>query len=134
MSEVVKVEVEEKQKQIAESQAQIKDIIRKVLSGRCPIRITEKTGKLLGIVQYYEKTLKPLRLLKYLTGTTDYDIALEIIVRGVRALPNSMSVAERYNTVLQALADSPPKDATEARFNRAVSSAFFPRNEKPCEC
>lgn len=119
--------VEEKQKAIAEIETELKKNIKKILSGKCPIRIVEKDGEVAWDCTILRESFEThLVVFKHLTATTDYEIAAEIILRGVCALPSHMSTAERYNIVLQALADNPPQDATEARLI-VQSHSLFPK-------
>lgn len=53
--------------------------------------------------------------LQNLTGTKDTEIALEIIERAVKALPQDKKCDHNNNVVIQELADFQPKSAEEAR-------------------
>lgn len=48
------------------------------------------------------------------TGTPNPDLARNIITCAVNALPNSLTNANKYNIIHQALADATPRDAHEA--------------------
>lgn len=58
--------------------------------------------------EYFEEALKEL------TGTNFFELANEIYHRSRDAMP-SKNEAENANTIVQALAENKPRDATEAR-------------------
>ena len=61
--------------------------------------------------------------LNKLTGIQDNKLVLNIIAQGVASLPNTMNEADRYNLIVQSLADASPTDAYEARL--CVQSTVF---------
>lgn len=99
-----------------ELQVELKKVKEALLSGKCPIKIMEKDGKINWDYNVIREGFNSREeVYKYLTATTDAELARDIISNGVCALLDQKSSAERYNLVLQTLADSEPKDATEAK-------------------
>lgn len=81
--------------------------------------------------------------IKKLTGAKDYELGLNILFKGVFAMPGT-DRTENTNVALQTLSDSMPKDVTEARlcmleaalyaqgmqcFNRAERENMIPQRE-----
>lgn len=100
---------------------QRKDLARRALTGKCPIRFfkdaddkyTEKIDWKYPLVKESYESWDDV--LKHLTATTDYHIAMEIFNRGRSALPGNDNSVERANIAVQTLADAAPQDATEAK-------------------
>lgn len=123
------------EKKIKENEESIKQHTKNVLQGKCPIRLTyklyyhedgnldEETTINKDIVNldspFFREPFKSSEdAIKHLTGTTDSDLADEILIRGISALPSRKSGnnVKNANMIVQGLADSEPKDATEAKF------------------
>jgi hypothetical protein len=104
------------EKKTAELKSQIKEINKKILSGKCPIRVVEVDGEVSWKQTIIREGIENITsVFKKLTATTDYELAAEVIFKGAGALPHHYKPADRFNVSFQALADSDPKDATEAR-------------------
>lgn len=110
-NEIVKAELSQ-----VEIKAKIRELTQKVLPGKCPIRFSEKDGK----INWENYALKEpynsyCDVFKELTATTDLDLAQEIITNGASALPGEGNYTKKYNKALQSLPDVAPRDSTEAR-------------------
>lgn len=95
---------------------QKKDLTRRALPGKCPIRFREGNSEQIDwegalIKGSYESCEHAL---KDLTGTTDFALSTGIFVSGVNAMPGNQ-VGRNANIAAQALADAAPQDSTEAR-------------------
>lgn len=100
-----------------ECEKRLREISEKILTGKCPIRVIERNGEILWDSSIFrEPNSNIYDTLKKLTATTDSEIAAEIMCKGSNAMPNKSEFGRNTNIVLQSLADSEPKDATEARF------------------
>ncbi len=82
--------------------------------GKCPIHFTKEEGES-KITFKNPDDPNNCSVLERLTGTQDIDLAGEIL-SGYAALAKPISTSiDNMNVALQSLADSAPKDATEAR-------------------
>lgn len=94
------------------------NIVQKKSMGKCPVSIKVEDDKFQDVTfaEPYNSMPDPfLSLLKDLTATQDSDIAREILVTGTLAMPNNKCNRDKINVMLQALANSAPADAVEAR-------------------
>jgi hypothetical protein len=90
--------------------------IQAILTGKSPIRLVEKEGK----INWKQPICKDINssfsdVLKTITATTDHELASEIFDKGRHALPNQERLSYNANLALQSLADLSPKDSIEAR-------------------
>lgn len=107
---------EERTKELTRMEAELAQLMREALPGKCPIRFHEIDSEKIDwehpiLREPYESwrdALKPL------TGTTDSEIAEEIFTKGLSALP-SKNIARSANLAVQSLAEFAPQDAIEAR-------------------
>lgn len=108
------IEVEKEKKELL-LLAELEKIKEALLSGKCPAKIMEMEEKISWKDTIFKEEFKSNdELFKHLTKTTDFEISKSIITSGVSAMIGQNN-AEKYNIVLQTLADSEPKDATEAK-------------------
>lgn len=108
-------ENEKLEKEIEKNKKQRAEIKKQILNGKCPIRYFEKDGKIdwnNTIVREFFSSASDA--LKSLTATTDPELAFEIIGRGMEAIPEN-NIVKKANIATQSLADSAPRNATEAR-------------------
>lgn len=130
-------------KKIKENEEKIKQNTKKALPGKCPIRLTHKLyyhedGNLdkettinkdivnLDSPLFREPFKSSTDVIKHLTATTDSDLANEILIRGISAMPNpnSGNNVTNANMIVQGLADSEPKDATEAKLTVQATALY----------
>ncbi len=86
--------------------------------GKCPVKLHFDKGKPSGITfskEFNISTINVKNILQRLTATQDNTIATEIYERGLAAMPQNFKDDHNMNLILQTLADSEPKDATESR-------------------
>ncbi len=99
---------------IPEATENNKGPIRKKLPGKCSAHVMFKEDN------QYELTIADEYsgcLLQDLTGTKDKELAEEIFLRAVDAMPRRNKNDHTINSTLQALADNTPKDSTEAKLH-----------------
>lgn len=112
-----KAEISKKEDEIRVVKEKIRLLTQKVLTGRSPIRVVEKDGEVKWECSYLREPFNELYdAIKYLTATTDPELAYEILEKGSRALPLKDRNALNINIAIQSLADSAPKDAIESKF------------------
>lgn len=86
--------------------------------GKCPMSFAMDGDKLQSVnfkEPYHSMENSFGNVLKDLTGTQDDEIAMEIFEQAVLAMPKEKSNGYKVKAILQFLADSMPKDATEAK-------------------
>lgn len=83
--------------------------------GKCPIRVRCKDGKFQDVDLKEPYHSQGHHVIQELTATQDEDIAKEIMLRGLSAMPQQKQLEHNFNTVFQSLSDSAPKDSTEAK-------------------
>lgn len=96
----------------------LKPTLRDLPLGKCPMSITMDGDKVesVSFKEHYHSMENPFHnVLKDLTGTQDNDIAREIFDQAALAMPKDKSHGYKISTIMQSLADSMPKDATEAK-------------------
>lgn len=91
---------------------------------KCPIEFLEieKDGKKtlsLGYIKDEENILQTV------IGTPNRKIIMNIINSAVGALPKSLDTVEKYNLILQSLADSTPRDAHEAKLSAQATVLYI---------
>ncbi len=108
--------ITEKKEQIRQLEEKIKLASQTLLKGKSPIWLREDQGKIKWEYPILKDPHNSLSdVLKYLTATTDFELAAEIFDKGRNALPGTERPGRNANLALQSLADSSPRDATEAR-------------------
>ena len=99
-----------------ELENKLRQLKKELLPGKCPVRVFERNGEVnINKALYKESYSSPIDALKYLTATSDHDLASEIMHRGWIAMPSTTSEENKKNCVLQALAEYSPRDPIEAR-------------------
>jgi hypothetical protein len=85
--------------------------------GKCPVRvISGEDNKINWKETHHKDEFDHYQdAFKSLTATTDLELTFDIIGKGAQAISGTASIVEKYNTALQTLADSAPRDSTEAR-------------------
>lgn len=95
-----------------------KQTLKAAPMGKCPVNIAmdgEKVQSIRFKEPYNSMPNQFENVLKDLTSTQDNDISIEILNRGILAMPKDKNTGSNINIMLQSLADSAPKDATEAK-------------------
>lgn len=98
----------------------IKPVEKVEPKGKCPMKITMDGDAIQDVTfkEPYNSMIKPFdNVLKDLTAISDNDIAREIFDRSALAMPKDKNAICKINIMLQSLADSGPKDATETRLS-----------------
>lgn len=105
----------------------LEPIPMEIPQGKCPMKITIEGDNVKSAIfkAPYDSMERPFTsIVKDLTGTADEDIAHELFERAALALPKDKSHVSRFNTILQALADSSPKDSIEAKLTLQSTALY----------
>jgi hypothetical protein len=119
------LQLKEPDQNIKEKELKIKNLKEQYFSTcKTPMYIYEKDGE----INWKEPLIKEgsgsfSEILKGLTGTKDYDLAVSVFDKGRHALPDTDDIRS-INTTLQALADGAPKDITESRLITQQAALF----------